>query len=77
MLLKKSIVIQNGFNFERIEKFEASETIRSKFNINSEFVVGMVATFYELKDYTTYIKGTLDVLEYAGYSCDSGHPVLL
>lgn len=58
----KSIVINNGFDFSRIANLEAPDKIREKFGLTTKFVVGMVATFYELKDYTTYIKAALTII---------------
>ncbi len=60
---KKSCVIYNGFDFGRIANLEPVEIIRKKFNISSDFVVGMVATFSKSKDYTTFIKGAILVLK--------------
>lgn len=59
---KKSITIYNGFNFERIKNILPKEILRTQFNITTEFVVGMVATFSEYKDYPTYYKAAHKVL---------------
>jgi len=58
----KSLVIYNGFNFERIKKLEKKEIIRKRFDINTKYVVGMVASFSDKKDYYTYIKAANEVL---------------
>ena len=50
----KSFFIYNGFNFNRTNNLSASESVRSELGINSKYVVGMVATFSEYKDYKTY-----------------------
>jgi glycosyltransferase involved in cell wall biosynthesis len=51
---KKSKVIYNGFNFERTEGLIPKETILKQLDIKTKYIVGMVATFSEFKDYATY-----------------------
>jgi len=51
---KKSITIYNGFDFERTEKLIPKETVLEQLRISTEFIIGMVATFSEFKDYATY-----------------------
>lgn len=58
----KSTVIYNGFNFDRIKSIENKESVRSKFGITSKYVVAMVASFLEYKDWTTYIKAAKSVV---------------
>lgn len=58
----KSIIINNGFNFQRINKISPSENLKIKFGISTKYIVGMVATFYELKDYPTYISAAIKIL---------------
>ena len=58
----KSRVIYNGFDFKRINNLEKTSVIRNKFNITSKYVIGMIATFSDKKDYTTYIKAANLVL---------------
>jgi len=60
--MRKSKVIYNGFNFDRIIDLEDEKLIRRKFNIQSEFIIGMVGHFSDKKDYTTYIKAAKKVL---------------
>lgn len=50
----KSVVIYNGFNFERIKIMLKSNVIREQLDLNQKYVIGMVATFSKYKDYTTY-----------------------
>ena len=50
----KSICIHNGFNFERTNDIIAGETIRRQLNINTRYMIGMVASFSKHKDYKTY-----------------------
>jgi glycosyltransferase involved in cell wall biosynthesis len=51
----KSICIHNGFNFDRLKKIEDADAIRSKFNIQGNYVVLMVGAFEDRKDYESYI----------------------
>jgi glycosyltransferase involved in cell wall biosynthesis len=59
---EKSGVIYNGFNFSRLSQLPPPEEIRMKFKIATPYVIAMVATFSEYKDYKTYVKAALDVL---------------
>jgi glycosyltransferase involved in cell wall biosynthesis len=52
----KSICIHNGFNFDRLKKIEDADAIRSKFNIQGNYVVLMVGAFEDRKDYESYIE---------------------
>ena len=49
----KSIVIHNGFNFDRTKNLTSKEIIKRKI-AGSEYLVGMVAAFNDHKDYKTY-----------------------
>jgi glycosyltransferase involved in cell wall biosynthesis len=60
---EKSGVIYNGFNFNRLEKLEAPAVVRQRFNIKTPFVAAMVATFSPYKDYTTYLKAAINILQ--------------
>lgn len=59
---KKSKVIYNGFNFDRLENLDNIDLIRNNHGIRTKFVVGMVASFSKLKDYETYIKAANIIL---------------
>lgn len=59
---EKSRVIYNGFDFKRIEKLENLQIVRKHFKLSSKYIVCMVASFTELKDYETYIKAANMVL---------------
>ena len=59
----KSSVIYNGFDFNRIDNLETKDNIRKMFNINTTYVIGMVASFSETKDYITYIHVAIKLLE--------------
>jgi glycosyltransferase involved in cell wall biosynthesis len=50
----KSIVIYNGFNFDRIENLVSKELIKKQISIDSNYLIGMVASFSKYKDYQTY-----------------------
>ena len=59
---KKSTVIYNGFNFDRIKNIINPFELKKEFNITTKYVIGMVASFTKLKDYSTYIKAANKVL---------------
>ena len=61
--MAKSAVIYNGFSFDRLKNIGNADAIREKFGIKTPFVVGMVASFLNYKDYDTYIKAALKILE--------------
>ena len=61
--LKKSKVIHNGFAMSRIANLESVDTIREKFGISTHYVVGMVASFSDKKDYASYIRAANIILE--------------
>jgi len=50
----KSRCIYNGFNFERIKSLNGSDIIKDQLKIKTRYLVGMVASFSEKKDYATY-----------------------
>lgn len=50
----KSLLIYNGFNFKRTDNLIDGNIIRKELKINTTFIIGMVATFWEFKDYKTY-----------------------
>ena len=51
----KSVCVHNGFDFERIKNIIEKESVKKIINLNSEKVIGMVATFSDYKDYKTFI----------------------
>lgn len=59
---EKSIVIYNGFNFSRHNNMIQPERIRKELNINTRYVVGMVASFSINKDYKTFYQAAQIVL---------------
>lgn len=58
----KSKVINNGFNFKRINNLTPTEIIREELKITTEFIVGMVASFSENKDYRTFYTAAMALL---------------
>ena len=59
---KKSTVIYNGFDFNRLNNLKEPNEVRKEINIKTDLVVGMVASFSKLKDYETYIKAANIIL---------------
>ena len=59
----KSIVIYNGFDFKRTMNLANKNLIREQLNVESNYVVGMVATFSDYKDYKTYFKAAQIILK--------------
>ncbi len=64
---KKGEYIYNGFDMNRTKVKIPKDEIRSKFKIKSDYVVGMVASFSNMKDYDTFVEAGKSVLE-KGYS---------
>jgi len=60
---KKSNVIYNGFDFSRIENLLDKKLILKMLQIETKFVVGMVASFNMYKDYETYVSSAIKVLD--------------
>ena len=58
----KSVCIHNGFNFQRTSANRPVELTRDALKITTPFVVGMVASFSELKDYKTYLAAAQTIL---------------
>jgi glycosyltransferase involved in cell wall biosynthesis len=60
---KKAIVIWNGFDFNRISNLENKELTKQKFDIASQYIVGMIGRFAIGKDWENYIKLAQRILE--------------
>lgn len=58
----KSRVIYNGFCFSRIKNLNKPEVVRENLNIQTPFLIGMVASFLKNKDYNSFIRAALDIL---------------
>jgi glycosyltransferase involved in cell wall biosynthesis len=52
---RKSQVIYNGFDFDRIKNLIPQLKVKRKFNISEHFLVGMAASFNANKDYETFL----------------------
>lgn len=52
----KSEVVHNGFNFTRITGLKDSELLKKELVTGENYLVGMVATFSDNKDYKTYFR---------------------
>ena len=50
----KSFYIHNGFNFKRVDTIISNTIIRSQMGIHTKYIIGMVASFSDFKDYKTY-----------------------
>lgn len=61
--LKKRKVIYNGFNMERVENLESSDTIRSKFSIETKYIVSMAGRYNNAKDWITHVKASNLILD--------------
>ena len=59
----KSIYIHNGFDFKRTENLKDSKEIRYKFHIKTKYIVCMIGSFTDAKDYTTFIQSANNILE--------------
>jgi len=59
---EKSSVIYNGFDFNRIRNLTNKNKIRNRFNITTKYIIGMVSSFSEKKDYYSYIKAAILIL---------------
>lgn len=82
---KRSILIYNGFDFERIKNLVPTDTLREQLEIRTQFIVGMVASFSNFKDYRTYYRAAQLLLDKRkdvtflaiGYDTDSDSSVNL
>ena len=54
--MKKSHVIYNGFDFNRIPKNINIESLKDELGIETRFVIGMFARFYAAKDYQSFFE---------------------
>ncbi|WP_289063690.1 glycosyltransferase [uncultured Zobellia sp.] len=59
---KKGLCIYNGFDLNRISELKNESKVRREFNITTPKIVGMVGNFSERKDFKTYIKAAMIVL---------------
>lgn len=59
---RKGVVIHNGFDFSRLDEIREVGIVRDELDISTNYVVGMVASFCEQKDYPTYFKAAHQIL---------------
>tara|TARA_B100000315_G_C14584917_1_gene592485 strand:- start:354 stop:1460 length:1107 start_codon:yes stop_codon:yes gene_type:complete len=59
----KNLCIHNGFDFSRLENLSSTGLTKIKYDINTKYIVGMVARFGGLKDYFVYIKAALKIMD--------------
>ena len=60
---RKAACIHNGFDFNRLKGLASKAMTRDQFNVCTKHVVGMVASFSERKDHTTFITAANKLLE--------------
>jgi glycosyltransferase involved in cell wall biosynthesis len=58
----KGVCIHNGFDPHRLEGLKTAEDVRSALDIQTPYIVGMVASFSDLKDYDTFFRSACEVL---------------
>ena len=52
---KKTEIIYNGFDLDRLKYLKDKQSIRKQFNIKEKKIVGMVASFTDMKDYASFL----------------------
>lgn len=60
---KKGVYIHNGFNLNRVAHVEPAMDIKKRNMINSEKIVGMVASFEDKKDWETFLKAAQTIVK--------------
>ncbi len=60
---KKSIVIYNGFDFVRTKNLADPAAVRDELKANEGYLIGMVASFSGNKDYPSFYKAAMLLLE--------------
>lgn len=60
---KKSICIHNGFNFDRLRQLKSAAELKDELEIQAGYLIGMVASFSEYKDYKTFFEAAQMLLE--------------
>jgi glycosyltransferase involved in cell wall biosynthesis len=60
--INKTKIIYNGFDFGRLNHLKDQAEVKKELEIKTKNVVGMVASFSDLKDYDTFIKSAILVL---------------
>lgn len=60
---KNTLYIYNGYDFSRNSKLVPKNKVKEKFHINTKLVIAMVASFSDKKDYKTYIKSAIKIID--------------
>ncbi len=61
--LKKGVVIYNGFDFSRLDKSYDFNDIKESLQIKSKFIIGMIGSLDERKDFLSYIMAAQKLLK--------------
>ena len=61
---KKGVCVYNGFDPNRLGSLESKKSVRSRLDIQTDHIVGMVASFSDNKDYDSYIDTATEVLKH-------------
>jgi len=59
----KACCIYNGFDFERVSSLEDEHSIKTKLGIQTKYIIGMVASFTDKKDFESFILCGLSILK--------------
>ena len=59
---EEACCIYNGFDFNRIESLEDPSEVRARLGVNTKYIVGMVASFSNKKDYLSFVSSALNIL---------------
>ncbi len=59
----KTRCIYNGFDLNRLKDLGDPERLRKSLGIDTKFVIGMVARFWDAKDHDTYFRAAFKILE--------------
>ena len=62
--IEKSVVIYNGFDFDRKNKLKSRDVILKELDIKTKYVISMVARVNKHKDYQTFIDAARKILLY-------------
>jgi glycosyltransferase involved in cell wall biosynthesis len=59
---RKAVYIHNGFDIARINEIQDVKSVKLEFDIQTTYVVGMVATFLDYKDYASFTKIAIKIV---------------
>lgn len=60
--VRKSVTIYNGFNFQRTNNLPPREAVWDRLGIYQGFVIGMIASYADNKDYDTFLRAAVLLL---------------